>query len=103
MADDKILKNNAVSAPDDLDLMLGDLAGELSGEVMIALPGGGDTLHSIGPDSIVLCGNQPEVVDLALEKKARCVILCQNALGEKYRGISSKTCVISFPRSPHPI
>ena len=74
-----------------------DLAGELSGEVMIALPGGGDTLHSIGPDSIVLCGNQPEVVDLALEKKARCVILCQNALGEKYRGTDAETCIISTP------
>ena len=36
MADDKILKNNAVSAPDDLDLMLGDLAGELSPENEVA-------------------------------------------------------------------
>ena len=74
-----------------------DLAGELTGEVMIALPGSGEALHGIGPDSIILCGNQPDVVEAALEKKAKCVILCQNALGEKYRGISSETYVISTP------
>ncbi len=74
-----------------------DFFDTLSGEVMIALPGGGDYLRKIGPDHIILCGNQPEVVDLALEKKAKCVILCQSDLGEKYRGIASETCLISTP------
>ena len=64
---------------------------------MIALPGGGDYLRNIGPDSIILCGNQPDVVELALERKAKCVILCQSVLGEKYRGIHSETCLISTP------
>ncbi len=74
-----------------------DFFDSISGEVMIALPGGGDYLKSIGPDSIILCGNQPDVVDLALERKAKCVILCQSVLGEKYRGIHSETCLISTP------
>ena len=69
----------------------------ISGEVMIALPGGGDYLRSIGADSILLCGNQPDVVDLALERKAKCVILCQTNLSEKYRDVSSETCLISTP------
>lgn len=69
----------------------------LSGEVMIALPGAGDYLRNIGPDSIVLCGSQPDVVDTALEKKARAVILCQSDLAEKYRRTSSETCIISTP------
>ena len=77
-----------------------DFFDSISGEVMIALPGGGDYLRSIGPDSIILCGNQPDVVDLALERKAKCVILCQSVLGEKYRGITSDTCVISTPLDP---
>ncbi len=74
-----------------------DFFESISGEVTIALPGGGETLRDIGEDSIILCGNQPEVVDLALERKAKCVILCQSDLGEKYRGIDSETCLISTP------
>ncbi len=69
----------------------------ISGEVVIALPGGGDYLSGIGPDSVILCGSQPDTVDLALEKKAKCIILCQSDLGEKYRGINSETCVITTP------
>ena len=74
-----------------------DFFESISGEVMIALPGGGDYLRRIGEDSILLCGNQPDVVDLALERKARCVILCQTNLSEKYRDVSSETCLISTP------
>ncbi len=69
----------------------------ISGEVSIVLPGGGEYLGTVGPDSIILCGNQPEVVELALERKAKCVILCQSSLGEKYRGTDSETCLISTP------
>ena len=68
----------------------------ISGEVVIALPGGGEQ-RNIGPDCIVLCGSQPDAVEAALERKAKCVILCENSLGEKYRGIESETCVISTP------
>ena len=69
----------------------------LSGEVRIALPTAGETLHGAGAGSIILCGQQEDVVERALALKACCVILCQSDLGEKYRGISSKTCVISSP------
>ena len=69
----------------------------ISGEVTIALPGGGDNLRNIGRESIVLCGSQPDVVDTALKQGAGCVILCQSSLAEKYRGIASETCVISTP------
>ena len=69
----------------------------LSGEVVIALPGGGDYVRNIGKNSIIICGNQPDVVETALERKAVCVILCQSDLREKYRGILSETCVISTP------
>ena len=74
-----------------------DFFDSISGEVIIALPGSVNLEKEIGENSIILCGNQPEIVDLALERKARCVILCQSDLGEKYRGINSETCVISTP------
>ena len=74
-----------------------DLFESLSGEVAVALPEAGDPLNGIGQDSIILCGNQPEIVERALEKKIRCVILCRSGLGEKYRGIHSETCLIATP------
>ena len=74
-----------------------DFFDSISGEVIIALPGSVNPEKAIGENSIILCGNQPEIVDLALERKAKCVILCQSVLGEKYRGIHSETCLISTP------
>ncbi len=74
-----------------------DMFDTISGEVTIALPGCGDPLKGAGKNSVVLCGNQPEVVEKALEIKVNCIILCQSDLGEKYRGYASETCIISTP------
>ena len=74
-----------------------DFFDSISGEIIIALPGSVDLLRDTGKNSIILCGNQPDVVDLALERKVKCVILCQSDLGEKYRGISSETCLMYTP------
>ena len=68
----------------------------VSGEVVIALPGAG-AARTLKPSSVVLCGQQEDVVQQALEQKASCVILCQGALAERYRGVDSSTCVISTP------
>ena len=69
----------------------------LSGEVVIALPTSGETLGEVKAGSVILCGNQPDMVEKALHAGANCIILCQNDLGEKYRGVDSSTCVISTP------
>ena len=74
-----------------------DLFESISGPVRIALPTAGDTLQGIAPGSIILCGQQEQIVERALKLDACCLILCQSSLGEKYRGLSSKTCVISSP------
>ena len=69
----------------------------ISGEVTIALPCNGGDVRGIKEGSVVICGHQEDVVALALEKQASCVILCQTDLAEKYRGISSRTCIIATP------
>ena len=48
----------------------------LSGEVMIALPAAGEPLRGVNEESIVLCGEQVDMINLALRKKVRCLILC---------------------------
>jgi len=73
-----------------------DMFDRISGEVCIALPTAGN-MHAIQKGSVVICGQQPEVVEQALAKQASCVILCQSDLAEKYRGISSRTCIIATP------
>lgn len=74
-----------------------DVFDQLSGEVVIALPTPGDALKGVQPGAIVICGQQPDVVDRALALGASCVILCQSDLAEKYRGLSSPTCLIATP------
>ncbi|MCR4876373.1 MAG: putative manganese-dependent inorganic diphosphatase [Clostridiales bacterium] len=70
---------------------------QLSGEVMIALPSANGCLRDVNRNSIVLCGQQEDIVEEALRLGAGCVILCESNLAEKYLGCSENTCMISTP------
>ena len=72
-----------------------DCFDEISGEVIIALPG--DSSTHIRSGSIVLCGDQKDVADQALETGAACLIFCATSLSEQYRNRSSSTCMIVTP------
>ena len=74
-----------------------DVFDTISGAVTIALPAAGECLRGVQAGSVVLCGQQEDVVEKALALKAGCIILCQSSLAEKYRGLSSGTCLISTP------
>lgn len=74
-----------------------DVFDEISGEVVISLPGPAEGLRNLPEGAIVICGEQKDVVENALARKASCVILCQSNLAESYRGISSPTCIIATP------
>ncbi len=69
----------------------------ISGEVVIALPLAGDPLRGAKEGAVVICGQQEEVVEEALARRASCVVLCQSSLAEKYRGLASDTCIIATP------
>ena len=71
-----------------------DIFDEISGEVVIALPG--DAME-IKPGSIILCGDQKSVADRAIEAGASCLIFCGTSLGEQYRTRSCATCLIVCP------
>ncbi len=74
-----------------------DVFDSISGNVVIALPTGDGCAPCIREGSVVICGQQEDVVEQALQARASCVILCQTGLAEKYRGLSSKTCIIATP------
>ena len=69
----------------------------ISGEVTIALPQSRDNLLFNRPDSIVLCGHQPDMIRRALEMNVNCLVLCQAELDEDLKKLPTKTCIISTP------
>lgn len=75
----------------------GNMVDSISGEVCIALPQSCENLLFSSKDSIVVCGQQPDMVRRALELGVKCVIVCQAELEEDLRKITTDTCIISTP------
>ena len=74
---------------------------QLSGQVVIALPGGLDEYPFREKETILICGRQPEVIRAALEFGVSCIILCQAELPADLRQQSGETCIITTPYDPY--
>ncbi len=74
-----------------------DLFDFISGEVVIALAHAGSDLRGVKEGSVIICGEQEDVIDEALHLNASCIIVCQGAVPEKYLNIHSDTCIIVTP------
>ena len=75
----------------------GQIRDELSGEVIIALPASRENLVSFNENSIVICGDQPDMIRRALEKKVNCLIVCQAEVAPELMESGEETCIISTP------
>ncbi len=69
----------------------------ISGEVSVALPQSQENLLFNDPDSIVICGDQPDMIKRALEMNVNCVVLCQAELPEALQDYPTRTCIIATP------
>ena len=75
----------------------GEYLDTVSGEVVLAIP------ESRGPslfgnsNSVVICGNQPDLIRQALERNVNCLVLCRTELDPELKKIDTKTCIISTP------
>lgn len=56
-----------------------------------------ETLLFNDPDSIVLCGDQPDMVERALKLGVNCIILCQTEAKKQWLQNAHRTCIISTP------
>ncbi len=74
-----------------------DFPDTVAGELTIAMPYGIDEGISFKKDSIVICGNQPEMIRRCLEQNVNCLILCQTQVTEELRRIPSQTTIIMTP------
>ncbi len=79
----------------------GENTDAVSGQVTIALPQARENLLFCTPDTVVICGHQPEVIRRALEMNVNCLILCQTELSEELRTLPTKTCIVSTPNDAY--
>ena len=75
----------------------GERIDQISGNVTIALPQSRENLVFNDPETVVLCGDQPDMIRRALEMNVNCLVLCQAELSEELRNLSTETCIISTP------
>ncbi len=75
----------------------GDVQEVIAGEVTIALPASRENLLFSKRDSVVICGDQPDMIRRALELQVNCVLVCQAEVSPELLEIAGDTCVISTP------
>ena len=79
----------------------GESTDVISGNVTIALPQSRENLSFHGTDSVVICGNQPDMIRRALEMNVNCLVLCQAELSDELRSLPTKTCIIATPNDAY--
>ena len=73
----------------------GEMRDEISGDVTIALPASRENLNFSSPDSIVVCGDQPDMIRRALDIGVTCIIVCQAEVDPEILAMQTDTCIIS--------
>ncbi|CAN4001938.1 Glutamyl-tRNA amidotransferase, partial [Dysosmobacter welbionis] len=63
--------------------------------VTIALPASRENLVFSDPGSIVVCGDQPDMIRRALEIGVSCIIVCQAEVDPELLAMQTDTCIIS--------
>lgn len=74
-----------------------DVVNTISGEVILALPQSSELPPFRQKETILICGNQPDMLRKAVEFGVNCIILCQAELPEDVRAAAGDTCIISTP------
>lgn len=75
----------------------GEMRDVISGQITVALPVCRENLMFSSPDSIVVCGDQPDMIRRALDLHVSCVIVCQAEVDQKLLDMETDTCIISTP------
>ena len=75
----------------------GHLRDEISGKVVIALPTCREHLLFSDPNNIVVCGDQPDMIQRALELGVNCIIVCQAEVPQELLDTKQDTVIISTP------
>ena len=74
---------------------------EISGAITIALPAGRENLMFSERDTILVCGDQPDMIRRAVELKVNCILVCQAEVSAELLAAADETCIISTPYDPY--
>ena len=74
-----------------------ETSNSISGKVQIAVPKSFSDGAVLSADSILICGDQPEVIKAALEAQVSCLIICQSEIAPELENSAGHTCIISTP------
>ena len=74
-----------------------ETSNSVSGRVQLAIPKSYSDEAVLSPDSLLICGDQPEVIRSALEAQVGCLIICQADIASELTEIAGHTCIISTP------
>ena len=69
----------------------------VTGKVTIALPKAFEDASFTDADSILICGDQPEIIDKALEAGVGCLILCQTEVPQDLHAFHGIDIVVHIP------
>ena len=89
-----------------LSVLEGTLVNELnckatgvSGELYIALPQNFADPALTSPDTILICGDQPDIIGRAIDAGVRCLIVCRANIRSEWKDAPENVCLISTPLS----
>ncbi len=71
----------------------------IAGDIFITIPQNYEDQALSNPDAILICGNQPELVEHAIESKVGTVILCRADIKPAWSKVGGDTVLISTPLS----
>ena len=93
---------NLVSALEgSIVLDAGAPTNSVSGNVTVALPANGEEAIPLDGGTVLICGQQDEIILAALRANVPCVVLCRAALPEAAQAIPCSTVVIATPHEPY--
>lgn len=69
----------------------------ITGEIVLALPQGSGLPPFKKKETVLICGNQPDMIKRAVGFGVKYIILCQSELPEEIRSLSHESCIISTP------
>ncbi len=79
----------------------GENTDTIAGEVTIAVPQRQENLLFQKKETIVLCGDQPDMMRRAVEMNVSCLVVCQAEVSKEIREIPTETVIISTPFNPY--
>lgn len=71
---------------------------DIAGELFITMPQSYEDPAPTRRDSVLICGNQPELIDRAIECGVNCLILCRTDVQPAWQK-ATHSCIISTPLS----